>query len=56
VKTISTLLGHANSTITRDLYLHTTPRMKRDVADRLDTMFSDMGVGFAVAPQEDVIE
>jgi len=49
VKTISTLLGHANSTITRDLYLHTTPRMKRDVADRLDTMFSDMGVG-APAP------
>lgn len=45
VKVISGLLGHANTTITRELYLHTTPRMKRDVADRLDILFGDMGLG-----------
>ena len=44
VKVISAMLGHANTTITRDLYLHTTPRMKQDVADRLDEAFGDMGL------------
>lgn len=52
VKVISAILGHANTTITRDLYLHTTPRMKQDVADRLDSAFSDMGLRL----QEDVVE
>lgn len=44
VKVISAILGHANTTITRELYLHTTPRMKQDVADRLDRTFENLGL------------
>lgn len=36
VKVVADVLGHANATITRDLYQHVVPELQRDAADRMD--------------------
>jgi integrase len=35
VKVVAAILGHASTTITRDLYQHVVPELERDAADRM---------------------
>ena len=43
LKVISELLGHADPSITRDIYIHVTPQMKQTPADKMDELFGGTG-------------
>jgi integrase len=42
IKLISKLLGHADSQITRDVYIRHTDRLKQQTADKIDALFQGM--------------
>ena len=41
IKTISTLLGHSNISITADIYVHVIPEVKADAASRINYLFAE---------------
>ncbi len=41
IKTISTLLGHSNISITADIYVHVVPEIKADAASRINYLFAE---------------
>lgn len=43
LKLVSAMLGHADSSITRDIYLHVTERMKKQTANKMDELLCSAG-------------
>lgn len=53
IKMISRLLGHADTKITRDIYIRYTDRLRQQTADKIDELFEEAGEPEEEAGEDD---
>ncbi len=51
IKTLSDMIGHATSSTTLNVYLHSTDKMKKEAASKIDGIF---GINRAIIPKEEI--